>query len=132
MTDTTKGAFAPNITQCKGTKTLVRKQTMLNLLRRGQRITAAEANGMFRFNDTRKMISDLRKDGYRIKDYRLADGRKVYYMREDRQLSLFDEATQRNNEPQRIGNVMQGLESNPDSLLYWIAKHRKEANNGSK
>ena len=126
MIDTTKGAFAPNITQCKGTKTLVRKQTMLNLLRRGQRITATEANGMFRFNDTRKMISDLRKDGYDIKDYRLTDGRKVYYMVQDRQLSLFDEATPKSSEPQRIGDAMRGMENNPDSLLYWIAKHREE------
>lgn len=46
---------------------------------------------MFRFNDTRKMISDLRKEGYDIKDYRLNDGRKVYYMVQDRQLSLFGE-----------------------------------------
>lgn len=122
-------AFASPV-QSKGTKTFVRKQTMLNLLRRGQRITATEANGMFRFNDTRKMISDLRKDGYRIKDYRLADGRKVYYMQQDRQLSLFDEANQGNNEPQRVGEVMRGLADNPDSLLYWIAKHREEVRNG--
>lgn len=122
-------AFASPV-QGKGTKTFVRKQTMLNLLRRGQRITATEANGMFRFNDTRKMISDLRKDGYRIKDYRLADGRKVYYMQQDRQLSLFDEANQGNNEPQRVGEVMRGLADNPDSLLYWIAKHREEVRNG--
>ena len=124
-----KGAFAPN-THDKGSKTFVRKQTMLNLLRRGHRYTALDTNSMFHFNDARKIISDLRKDGYKILDYRLADGRKVYYMREDRQLSLFDEATQRNNEPQRIGNVMQGLEGNPDSLLYWIAKHREEVRNG--
>lgn len=122
-------AFASPV-QGKGTKTFVRKQTMLNLLRRGQRITATEANGMFRFNDARKMISDLRKDGYRIKDYRLADGRKVYYMQQDRQLSLFDEANQGNNEPQRVGEVMRGLADNPDSLLYWIAKHREEVRNG--
>lgn len=124
-----KEAFASPM-QGKGTKTFVRKQTMLNLLRRGQRITATEANGIFRFNDTRKMISDLRKDGHPIKDYRLADGRKVYYMQQDRQLSLFDEATPKSNEPQRIGKVMKGLEDNPDSLMYYIAKHRKEVRNG--
>ena len=125
-----KGAFAPSQMQDKGSKTFVRKQTMLNLLRRGQRITATEANGMFHFNDTRKMISDLRKDGYRIKDFRLADGRKVYYMQEDRQLSLFNEATPKNNEPQRVGEVMRGLADNPDSLMYYIAKHREEVRNG--
>ncbi|MEE0882254.1 MAG: hypothetical protein U0L65_02400 [Bacteroidales bacterium] len=105
---------------------------MLTLLRSGYKYTALETNNMFRFNDSRKIISDLRKEGHKILDYRLKDGRKVYYMQEDRQLSLFDEATQRNNEPQRLGNAMQGLENNPDSLLYWIEKHRKEANNGSK
>lgn len=131
MMQTIKGAFAPT-TQDKGTKTFVRKQTMLTLLRSGYKYTALETNNMFRFNDSRKIISDLRKDGHKILDYRLKDGRKVYYMQEDRQLSLFDEATQRNNEPQRLGNAMQGLENNPDSLLYWIEKHRKEANNGSK
>ena len=103
---------------------------MLNLLRRGHRITATEANGMFHFNDTRKMISDLRKDGYRIKDFRLADGRKVYYMQEDRQLSLFDDATPKSNEPKRAGEVMRGLVNNPDSLMYYIAKHREEVRNG--
>ena len=125
-----KGAFAPSQMRGKGSKTFVRKQTMLNLLRRGQRITATEANGMFHFNDTRKMISDLRKDGYRIKDFRLADGRKVYYMQEDRQLSLFDDATPKSNEPKRAGKVMRGLVNNPDSLMYYIAKHREEVRNG--
>ena len=123
-----KEAFASPM-QGKGTQTFVRKQTMLNLLRRGQRITATEANGIFHFNDARKMISDLRKDGYDIKDYRLNDGRKVYYMQQDRQLSLWDEATPKSNEPQRIGQVMRGLENNPDSLMYYIAKHRKEVRN---
>ncbi len=122
-----KEAFAPSQIQDKGSKTFVRKQTMLNLLRRGHRYTALETNGMFHFNDARKMISDLRKDGYPIKDFRLADGRKVYYMQQDRQLSLFDEAAPRNNEPQRVGEVMKGLIDNPDSLLYWIEKRRKEA-----
>lgn len=125
-----KGAFAPSQMQDKGSKTFVRKQTMLNLLRRGHRYTAVDTNSLFHFNDARKIISDLRKDGYKILDYRLADGRKVYYMQEDRQLSLFDEATQRNNEPQRVGEVMRGLANNPDSLLYWIAKHREEVRNG--
>lgn len=130
MTNTTKGAFAPNITQGKGTKTLVRKQTMLNLLRRGHRYTAVDTNSLFHFNDARKIISDLRKDGYKILDYRLADGRKVYYMQQDRQLSLFDEVTPRDNEPQRVREVMRGLADNPDSLLYYIAKHREEVRNG--
>ena len=129
MTDTTKGAFAPSQMQNKGSKTFVRKQTMLNLLRRGYRYTAVDTNSLFHFNDARKIISDLRKDGYKILDYRLADGRKVYYMQQDRQLSLFDE-DKRNNEPQRVGEVMRGLADNPDSLLYWIAKHREEVRNG--
>lgn len=129
MTDTTKGAFAPSKMQDKGSKTFVRKQTMLNLLRRGHRYTAVDTNSLFHFNDARKIISDLRKDGYKILDYRLADGRKVYYMQQDRQLSLFDE-DKRNNEPQRVGEVMRGLADNPDSLLYWIAKHREEVRNG--
>lgn len=130
MTDTTKGAFAPSQMQDKGSKTFVRKQTMLNLLRRGHRYTAVDTNSLFHFNDARKIISDLRKDGYKILDYRLADGRKVYYMQEDRQLSLFDEAAPRNNEPQRVGEVMRGLAANPDSLMYYIAKHREEVRNG--
>ncbi len=125
-----KEAFAPSQIQDKGSKTFVRKQTMLNLLRRGHRYTALDANSMLHFNDARKIFSDLRKDGYPIKDFRLADGRKVYYMQQDRQLSLFDDATPKSNEPKRVGEVMRGLADTPGSLMYYIAKHREEVRNG--
>lgn len=54
----------------------------------GRKVTAKELNNEIGFNDGRKVISTLRSQGMNIKDYRLNDFRKVYYLEPDKQLSL--------------------------------------------
>jgi len=40
-------------------------------------------NRRFGFNDARKIISELRSLGYPVSDYRLPDGRKVYFIHQE-------------------------------------------------
>ena len=85
-----KGDISPqSAIQCKGTTSSLKKQ-VLSLLK-SDKYTAVELNQMLFFNDSRKVISDLRSDGYLIADYRLPDNRKVYFLRESPQLELFKE-----------------------------------------
>lgn len=65
------------------------KQKVLSALQAGKR-TAKELNVMFFFNDARKVISVLRGEGYRIRDYRNDDGTKTYFLVPDSQLSIFE------------------------------------------
>jgi len=44
-----------------------------------QKATAAELNAMTGSNDSRKYISRLRQEGFKILDYRRDDQRKVYF-----------------------------------------------------
>lgn len=57
----------------------------------GRKVTAVELNEEIGFNDARKVISTLRNnEGWNIQDFRLDDGRKLYWLKsDDRQLSLF-------------------------------------------
>lgn len=57
----------------------------------GRKVTAVELNEEIGFNDARKVISTLRNnEGWNIRDIRLDDGRKLYWLKsDDRQLSLF-------------------------------------------
>jgi len=64
------------------------KIKILSVLK-SERCTAVMLNHRFGFNDARKVISDLRGDGHIISDYRLADRRKVYFLKESPQLELF-------------------------------------------
>ena len=44
--------------------------------------TAVELNRLFKTGDSRKYVSDLRKEGHPVSDFRLQDGtnRKVYFI----------------------------------------------------
>ena len=64
--------------RCKDSKTFSNK--VLTVLK-SEKKTAIELNQLLVFNDARKMISILRRDGYDIADYRLSDLRKVYYLK---------------------------------------------------
>jgi len=73
--------------QCKGNDISL-KNKILSVLKE-DRCTAIMLNQRFCFNDARKVISDLRGDGHTISDYRLADRRKVYFLKKSKQLELF-------------------------------------------
>jgi hypothetical protein len=73
----------------------------LEILKSGQKGTAIGFNRAIGTNDARKAISDLRKLGYPIMDWRQSDNRKVYFLpfdweqimsgakQSDKQLKLF-------------------------------------------
>ena len=84
--ETPRRAQAKN---CRKDSTFKIKLQVFSLLKSGKH-TAIQLNNTVGFNDSRKVISDLRKKGYNIKDYRLAGSRqKVYYLEEEKQLDLF-------------------------------------------
>ncbi|WP_280747310.1 AbrB family transcriptional regulator [Parabacteroides sp. PF5-9] len=63
---------------------------MKALLLSGKKVTAKEGNSITKSNDFRKVISDLRKQGWNIVDLRLPDNRKLYWLASnDRQGELF-------------------------------------------
>ena len=73
----------------KGNEYFPKRQVRLLFLA-GNKLTAREINQIVGFNDARKVISDLRhKDGMRIKDIRLNDGCKLYWLEPDGQPTLF-------------------------------------------
>ena len=63
------------------------KSKVLSALKH-ERLTAIAINARYRFNDARKIISSLRQSGYPIVDFRLPDGRKVYWCNQDGQLMI--------------------------------------------
>lgn len=66
------------------------KATVRNLfLTNGMKYTARQINDFVGFSDSRKVISDLRKSGMPIRDYRSENGCKVYYLDATNQLNLF-------------------------------------------
>ncbi|MDR3705333.1 MAG: AbrB family transcriptional regulator [Paludibacteraceae bacterium] len=71
--------------------TLSIKNKVLSAFSTGAKYTAKELNVRFFFNDSRKVISKLRREGHNIVDRRLPDGRKEYQLIPDTQLSLFAE-----------------------------------------
>ena len=65
------------------------KQKVLGVFSSGNSYLATDINSLVGFNDARKLISVLRRDGYLIKDKKVAGGRKLYWLESDsRQLSL--------------------------------------------
>jgi hypothetical protein len=68
--------------------TISLKNKVLSVFLSGEKITAKELNDRFLFNDARKVISILRRS-HTIADKRLLDGRKLYFLVSDTQLSLF-------------------------------------------
>lgn len=58
----------------------------------GGKYTATEINDIIGFNDARKVISTLRSHGWDIKDIRMGDRRKLYWLEKDKgQLDLLAE-----------------------------------------
>lgn len=63
-----------------------------SLFNSGYKYTAKELNALIGFNDARKVISVLRQEGMNIKDIRLENQCKLYWLEADNnQLSLFGE-----------------------------------------
>ena len=58
----------------------------------GGKFTAKEINDRIGFNDARKVISDLRnKEHFKIKDVRLENNCKLYWLEQISQPTLFDQ-----------------------------------------
>jgi len=81
MNTNNEGGIARPETQRKDTKKSLKYQVLNSL--KSERLTAIMINSRFCISDARKLISDLRKEGYSIMDSRLCDGRKVYYFLHD-------------------------------------------------
>ena len=65
------------------------KQQIRKLFLDGGKYTSKDLNALTGGNDSRKVISDLRKEGWNIKDVRLDDKRKLYWLEPDkRQMSI--------------------------------------------
>ncbi len=60
------------------------------LFNSGNKYTAKQINALIGFNDSRKVISVLRSEGMDIKDVRLENQCKLYWLQADKnQLKLF-------------------------------------------
>lgn len=65
------------------------KQQIRKLFLDGGKYTSKDLNNFTGGNDSRKIISDLRKEGWNIQDVRLDDRRKLYWLEPDkRQMSI--------------------------------------------
>lgn len=66
------------------------KQQVRSIFLTGRKVTAREINAETNSNDARRVISTLRNDeGWDIKDVRLDDRRKLYWLEPDkRQMSI--------------------------------------------
>lgn len=65
------------------------KQQIRKLFLDGGKYTSKDLNTLTGGNDSRKVISDLRKEGWDIKDVRLDDRRKLYWLEPNkRQMSI--------------------------------------------
>ena len=68
------------------------KRHIRTLFREGGKYTAVQLNQLAGFNDARKVISDLRhKESMNIKDVRLDNMCKLYWLEPDSQLDLFNQ-----------------------------------------
>lgn len=74
----------------KSTDYFPKRQTRLLFLS-GGKFTAKEINSRIGFNDARKVISDLRKDGLPIRDVRMDNNCKLYWLEISSQPTLFDQ-----------------------------------------
>lgn len=67
------------------------KATVRNLfLTNGMKYTARQINDFVGFSDSRKIISDLRKEGMQIQDYWNDNHTKTYFLSPDYQLNLWE------------------------------------------
>ena len=67
----------------KDSKNICIRATIKSLFRSGKKFTAKKINQLTRSNDARKQISELRREGWNIKDIRLLNGCKLYWLAED-------------------------------------------------
>ena len=67
----------------KDNKNICIKATIKALFRSGKKFSARKINQLTRSNDARKQISELRRSGWNIKDIRLSNGCKLYWLAED-------------------------------------------------
>ena len=64
-------------------------QQVRSIFLSGRKVTAKAINAETNSNDARRVISTLRKEGWDIKDVRLDDNRKLYWLEPDkRQMSI--------------------------------------------
>ena len=64
-------------------------QQVRSIFLSGRKVTAKEINAETNSNDARRVISTLRNDeGWNIKDVRLDDRRKLYWLEPDRQMPI--------------------------------------------
>lgn len=77
-------------THDKGSKSYRIIQQVRSIFLSGRKVTAKEINAETNSNDARRVISTLRNDeGWDIKDVRLDDRRKLYWLEPDkRQMSI--------------------------------------------
>ena len=77
------------LNRSKDSKSSRIKQQIRKLFLDGGKYTSKDLNTLTGGNDSRKVISDLRKEGGNIKDVRLDDKRKLYWLEPDkRQMSI--------------------------------------------
>ena len=67
----------------KDNKNICIRTTIKALFRSGKKFTAMRINQLTGSNDGRKVISELRRSGWNIKDIRLSNGCKLYWLAED-------------------------------------------------
>ena len=88
-----KAAETANIiieqTECKDSAISLKNKVLSAL--KNERLTAIMLNRRFGFNDSRKVISVLRREGHPIIDCLLNDRRKVYFCEKSAQMELFQE-----------------------------------------
>ena len=66
-------------------------QQVRSIFLSGRKVTAREINAETNSNDARRVISTLRNDeGWNIKDVRLDDRRKLYWLEPDKRLMSID------------------------------------------
>ena len=75
-----KGSISPQSEQQGKDKHYSTTSKVLEIFKTGRKVTAYSLNLEVGFNDSRKGISLIREAGYPIRDYRLSDRRKVYYL----------------------------------------------------
>lgn len=76
-------AANPQRSGSKDNKNICIRAMIKGLFRTGKRFTARKINQLTGSNDGRKVISELRRSGWNIKDLRLPNGCKLYWLAED-------------------------------------------------
>lgn len=67
----------------KDNKNICIRATIKALFRSGKNFAARKINQLTRSNDARKQISELRREGWNIKDLRQPNGCKLYWLAKD-------------------------------------------------